>query len=498
LKEAVKIIKKLQDNGFYALIVGGAVRDSVMGVEPKDYDISTNALPEDIKKLFKNTRAIGEAYGVMLVNNDYEISTMRSDIHNPNAFSVELLDSGTHTLEELIEKDSSRRDLSCNSIYYDPITDKYYDPLGGVEAIKNRDLSFVGETVNRIKEDPVRILRYFRFLFKYNLTPDREDLQIIYNNRELLLEVSKERIFAEMTKLLLALNVWDKEYFVDLFIMLEPIFPNIALFNSTQQSPIQHPEGGVLVHTFYALKALRVKTPVTVWSTFCHDLGKVKDTKIDENGKITSHGHDATGAIMAEELLRDLKCSNKFISEVSYIVANHMRIKWASNMKKAKVIALIKNEYYENLKEVSVSDSMGAKGNLDWFHWINEFEKNLVIPREQVIKPLVTGRDLIERGMNPGPEFKSILEKAYDKQLEDELLTKDTIMLDLFEDLWYTSKKKKGDNMEREFDEDELDTLESDIMYRIDTELRSMLLESKEAFLESLIGTLEQTKEDLD
>jgi putative nucleotidyltransferase with HDIG domain len=433
LQEATKIIKTLQGAGHYALIVGGYNRDVFIGVKPKDIDLVTSATPDQVEALFEDTFPKGKAFGVIVVNKDYEICTFREDDYNSKEFKVELLDPKTHTLEELISKDSFKRDLSINSIYYDPIADKYYDPQNGRHDIKEGVIRFVGDMNIRLEEDPVRLLRFFRFGIKYaHMNLNWEDYDLTGDKGYLLKRVSKERIFEEMTKILMNLNTWNYGDFKDVLYALKEILPDLYEMVNVRQPPLHHSEGNVGIHTFYALKSLRVKTPVTVWSTLLHDLGKVKDTKIAEDGKITSHGHDATGAIMAEELLRDLKCSNKFIEEVCYIVKNHMRIKESPKMKKSKVIKLVKNEYYENLLEVSCSDSMGAKGDITWHTWLREFEKSDRCPDGPLVKPLVTGRDLIDKGMEPGVSFKILLKKAFDLQLESELLTKQEIMLALF------------------------------------------------------------------
>lgn len=429
MEEAVKIIKKLQKHGHYALLVGGCVRDSLMGVKPKDYDIVSSALPEQVEALFKNTLPVGKQFGVIIVNNDYEVATFRQDRYKGTELTVDLLCPKTHSLEELILKDAHKRDLTINSCYYDPISDKQYDPVGGANDLKLRQLYFVGDTQERIKEDPIRILRFIRFMVKYpHLKPDAQDIATIESNFKLLSDVSKERIFTEMTKILMNFNSWDTDTFELLLWLVQDVMNPVFEVCNVFQSPIHHPEGILSTHTFHALKALRVKTPETVWATFLHDLGKVTETKYEEDGRITAHGHDASGAVISEELLRELKCSNKFIDEVVYIVKNHMRIKETPMMKKAKVIKLIKNKYYRNLLEVSCADSMGAKGNINWYHWIQDFELSDKCPKGDMIVPLVTGKDLISLGFSPGEHFKKLLSFCLDLQLEDKTKTKHELL----------------------------------------------------------------------
>lgn len=434
MKGAIEIIKTLQNNGHHALLVGGCVRDKIMGVVPHDYDIVTSAFPEQVEALFEDTKPIGKCFGVILVNHDYEVATFRVDRYvEDNKLSVTLLRHNRHSLEELVKLDSNKRDLKINSCYYDPISDKYYDPQEGVKSIKNKDLSFVGRMHKRIQEDPIRLLRALRFAVTYNWEVDERITDI-----DLIMEINdipKERIYTEVTKILMNMNTWDIDLFSDLLSILGfDLFPQLESWWMIEQPPQHHTEGSLLHHTFYALKALRVKTPVTVWATLLHDVGKVTETKIDTEGKITSHGHDEAGAIIAEKMLKDLKCSNKFIDEVVYIIRNHMRIKLAPTMKKAKTIKLIKNNYYENLLEVSCADSMGAKGNIDWYHWIKEFALSDNNPKEDKITPLVTGKDLIELGFEPGETFKVLLGICLDNQLNDHNLTKEDIIQEMLEE----------------------------------------------------------------
>jgi len=412
---AITIISKLQKHGFDALLVGGCVRDKVLNTTPKDYDIVTSALPDQVEELFQHTLPIGKAYGVILVDNLYEVTTFRKDV---DSTTVDFL-SGQ--LDHILLEDAHRRDLTINAIYYDPISDKLYDPVGGISHLQNQPtVQFIGSMEDRIQEDPIRLLRAYRFILKYNA----QNLPHLVDYGYLLASVSKERVFSELTKCLIHMTSWNYSVFQDLVHVLHYVSP-ILVVQPTIQSPVWHPEGDVLKHTFGTLKNLRTVTEVTVMAAYLHDIGKSTCTQI-VNNKITAKGHEHQSAIDADKALRQLKCSNKFIDEVVYIVKNHMRIKHVKEMKRSKVIALMNHEYFETLKEVSCADSMSASGKLDWWHFLNEFD----LPNKEESARIVTGQDLIATGFTAGPQFKDLLDEAYSLQ-HDSDLDKMEILLEL-------------------------------------------------------------------
>lgn len=429
LEKAIEIIRTLQQHGNHALLVGGCVRDQLLGRDPKDFDIVTSSTPEEVQMIFKDTIPVGEQFGVVVVNKDFEVATFRMDDYNSNSFNVELLNARKHSLEEMIEKDSSRRDLTLNSSYYDPIEDKYYDPQNGIKDLEEGIIRFVGDVRDRIKEDPIRILRFFRFVARYpHMDAYWGDFDIIEHGGHFLKDVSVERIFQELTKILLEFPKVALTDFQVLLWCLKDIIPELYAMMSTHQNRQWHPESDVGTHTYQTLKSLRIVNEVTVWASLLHDVGKVRTTRIDENGKITSHCHEHVGAEMAEEILRRLHCSNKFIKDVCFIVKQHMRIKGVARMRSGKVHQLMMEENYDLLKEVSCADSMGAIGALEWFHWLNDFEKKSHHKKGVKLKKLIQGVDLIDKGLQPGPHFKDLLQEAYNLQLENPEYSKEDIM----------------------------------------------------------------------
>jgi len=426
---ALEIVTILQNNGFYALFVGGCVRDSLLGLEPKDYDIVTSASPEQVESLFINTISVGKAFGVIVVDCHYEVATFRLDNYTKtNDLTVKLLNNKDYSLEYLVQLDSSKRDLTCNAIYFDPVSAEYYNPQGGIEDLSNRKLRFVGDLEERCIEDPIRILRFFRFAIQYNLYQSSEELKLVSGLGHLLLNVSKERIFKELTKILYSINPSSRGISLELPHILNIILPELSVMKSTSQNPKHHPEGNVWNHTVLALEFLNVRTPETLWAALLHDVGKIYTTR-GYGDNITSYDHETAGSVEAERILKMFKCSNKLIKEVSYLVQNHMRIKACREMKVAKVARLVLNEYFNNLKEVSLADSLAGKGDITWWSWLTSFEERT--PYKNTVTPLVTGHDLILAGKQPNESFKGLLKKAFDIQLEYPTKSKEVILKEL-------------------------------------------------------------------
>ncbi len=436
-ENAIKVVRRIQDAGHHALFVGGCVRDRLMGYVPHDYDIMTSMLPEQVETLFKHTTAAGKHFAVIIVDGDYEVATARIDHYKGTELTVAILDPKTHTLEELVSKDSQKRDFTCNSCYEDPLTGKIYDPVGGIQDIKDNVLRFVGDPVKRIEEDPIRMLRFYRFAFKYGMTTDDlSRLACPYKSQEIK-RVSMERVYKEATKALLHVR-HDYELFSDFVGVLAELFPCLDALCRTPQSPIWHPEGNVEKHTFGTLQQLRLRTDVTVWGAFLHDLGKVKSTTKDDEGRIRANGHDAVGVEMAEVLLDDLKVPNALKDAVLFIIGKHMIIKRAPEMKKAKVIKLIKHKHFETLMEVSMADDQSSVGWTDWYFWLRAFMASDKCPDESVVKPLITGGDLHANGFKHGKDgvnFKEILDKAYEIQLNNLDKEASAILVEVLDEL---------------------------------------------------------------
>src|SRR6056297_456790 len=307
INKAYEIVVKLTLFGHEAYFVGGAVRDILMDKDPSDIDIATSATPQEVNDAFENVKFVGESFGVSLVTIEgetFEVATFRSekdyeDGRHPN--DVKLVKD--------IFSDSSRRDLTINSIYLNPINNKIVDLFEGQKDIKNKRIKFVGNPLKRIKEDNLRILRAIRFASTMNFELIYEDMEAIRRNAFLIKNVSNERIKMEFDK---AFSKGNPARFISLLWssgVLEQILPEVSELQTIEQSPKWHPEGDVLTHTIKTLKLLKDESVILKWAALFHDLGKVSTT-VEEDAGITSKGHEKESITIAQSIMERLKFSN--------------------------------------------------------------------------------------------------------------------------------------------------------------------------------------------
>ncbi len=419
-KSAIEVIKHLQDHGYEAVFAGGCVRDHMMGRVPNDYDIATNARPQDVENIFGNTLPIGKSFGVIQVkhnNYTFEVATFRTDSELSDGRRPDSVEFST------MQEDAARRDFTINAMFYDPIKEYTYDFYGGTKDIEDRLIRFVGSPRTRIEEDKLRILRAVRFSLTLNFNMDPTTLHIITCYSELVKEVSAERIRDEINKMLthspsITLHMLNSAG------LLEHILPEIKALEKVAQSPNHHPEGNAFAHIYKCLSIAPGLHLDVKWAILLHDVGKSKTMTVGDDGIIHFYKHHEVGAPIAEEILKRLKFSNKFIEKVVWLVRNHMKLHFAPNMKKSKLKRLLGEKWIDELIVLHYADKMGSNRNLDTINFISRAQKT--IPIEE-IKPekLINGDDLISLGFKAGRIFKEILEYIEELQLEGELSTKE-------------------------------------------------------------------------
>ena len=311
-------LENLKGSGFQAHVVGGCVRDMIMGKTPADYDITTNALPMQIEDCFKDYRVIesGIKHGTVTVvigGENVEITTYRVDgeyIDNRRPQNVNFTSS--------INDDLARRDFTMNAICYNP-HEGTIDPFGGEEDIKKGIIRCVGNPDKRFNEDGLRILRALRFAAKTGFEIEGETARSIKKNKDLIKNLSAERIFAELKKLLcgdFAHEIIDG--YKDVFAVFIPeIVPMIGFKQNTKYHYLD-----VFAHTMEALKNCE-KSEVLRLAIFLHDIGKPMSFTQDEKGISHFKGHGKIGAEMAEKILRRLKADNMTTEKVCKLIRLH-------------------------------------------------------------------------------------------------------------------------------------------------------------------------------
>jgi putative nucleotidyltransferase with HDIG domain len=416
---AVNIVRQLQVAGFAAFWVGGCVRDFLLGREPQDFDIATDAKPEQVEKLFTKTIPVGKKFGVMVVVEDkhqFQVATFRAEADYQDGRRPEKIEFAN------AEADASRRDFTVNGLFYDPITEKTHDWVGGEKDLRTKIIRTIGKPEERFAEDHLRLLRAVRFAAQLGFEIEPETFSAIKSLAPKIKIISAERVRDELLKLFSPPHAARGLVLLRESGLLEHILPELAATIDCEQSPDFHPEGSVFNHICLMLEKLPSDSnELLPWTVLLHDIAKpVTAERNAATGKIHFYGHEKVGAAMAERILRRLKFPNKQIEEIVACVLHHMQFKDVKQMRKATLRRLLLRETFPLELELHKLDCLGSHGDLELYDFLiqqaEEFKKQPTIR-----PPLLTGKDLIALGMKPGKELGALLAEIREKQLADEL-----------------------------------------------------------------------------
>jgi len=419
---ALSILKQIRSAGFTALFAGGAVRDKLLDRTPKDYDIATNTLPEQIEELFDKTVAVGKAFGViMVVQNgiETEVATFREDAGYQDGRRPD----SVHFCGA--EEDAKRRDFTVNGMFYDPIEDEVIDYVGGKADLEKKIIRAIGDPEKRFAEDHLRMLRAVRFAHTLGFTIDPATRAAIQNHAADLAKISVERIENEFSRTLVeSIKPGDAlRDLVDLGLM-EHIIPEALPMIGQEQPPEYHPEGDVFEHTVLMLNLMNNPDRPLAYTVLLHDIGK-PDTAFQAEDRLRFHGHDKKSADMAEEILRRLKLPTKEIKQIVKAIAGHMRFKDVPKMNKSTLRKLMGADTFDLELELHRVDCEGSHGLLDNYDFLlqkaDELANEPVLPERWI-----SGKDLCDLGVEPGPRIGELLKLAYDAQLEGRFEDRET------------------------------------------------------------------------
>ena len=418
---AESIHRKLREAGHLAYFVGGCVRDILLGREPADYDIATNATPDRVEQLFPNSLAVGAKFGVIVVTDDsggshlqVEVATFRSDMGYSDGRHP---DSVMYTKSP--EEDVKRRDFTINALLLDPATEEVLDFVGGRDDIRAGIVRAIGRPVDRFSEDKLRMVRAVRFAARFKYAIEGKTFSAIQTLAPQIHQVSPERLRDELTKLLTEGAARRAFELLDETRLLLQLLPEIARMKGVEQPPEYHPEGDVWTHTLMMIDRLPAGcSPTLAWGVLLHDVGKPA-TFTPPSGptdRIRFNEHAEVGTRMAEEICRRLRFSNDDTAQIAALVANHMRFKDAPRMKPATLKRFIRLSRFQEHLELDRLDCLSSHGNLGNYEFVRRFLAET--PPDEVRPPrLLGGDDLIALGLKPGPHFKSILEQVEEAQL---------------------------------------------------------------------------------
>ncbi len=462
-------METLRAKGYEAYLAGGCVRDLLLGCEPADYDVATSATPDVVLDLFPRTFAVGAHFGVVLVAPEAEnvgfiteVATFRSD----GAYS-----DGRHPdavrYTKSAEEDVRRRDFTINGLLLDvaklrrkdagpstrplrglaqddnsegmpsglraavkdtsrgmssALRTAVIDHVGGVADLAAGVVRAIGRPELRFEEDRLRMLRAVRFAARFGFEIERETMLAIRSLAPRIDAVSKERVRDELTKMLTEGHARRAVELLDETGLLEHVLPEIARMKGVEQPPQYHPEGDVWVHTLMLLEQLEPGCSMTLaWGALLHDVGKPPTFKRAPD-RIRFDGHAEMGVAMGAEICRRFRFSNDETRQILALIENHMRFMDAQRMKESTLKRFFRLERFEEHLALHRMDCVAGSGFLD--HWNFVRERFSTMPEETVRpRPLITGRELVAAGYEPGAGFREMLRAAEDAQLEGTVTT---------------------------------------------------------------------------
>jgi poly(A) polymerase len=452
---AISIVKTLRERQHQAYLAGGCVRDLLLGREPDDYDVATDATPDEVMQIFPDTYAVGAQFGVVLVplpesertgpnlrrgwdaadsgsgsadaaatalghqhKASVEVATFRHDI----AYS-----DGRHPDEVRFSRDPredvERRDFTINGMLLDPLNNEVLDFVGGRSDLEAKLIRAIGNPELRFAEDKLRMLRGVRFAARFEYSIAVDTFAAIKRLAAETRQVSRERVRDELTRMLIEGHARRAFELLDSSGLLVEVLPEISAMKGVEQPPEFHPEGDVFVHTLLLLEKLPRPCPVTLaWGALLHDVGKPPTFRRAPD-RIRFDDHVNVGVRVAEEICRRLRFSNTDTGQILALVGNHMRFVDVERMKPSTFKKFIRLPHFDQHLELHRLDCESSHRSLKLYDFTRDQMAEL--PAESVHpKPLVSGDDLIAEGYEPGPQFKQILAAVEDAQLDGKLASK--------------------------------------------------------------------------
>lgn len=431
---SLEIIEDLKKAGYEAYWAGGCVRDMLLGIQPKDFDIVTSAKPDDIERILEHTIPIGKQFGVILAiknGHHFEIATFRSDAgysdgRRPDA--VEFTNA---------KEDALRRDFTINAMFYDPSTDQVMDYVDGQKDMRDRLVRFIGNPEERIKEDHLRILRAVRFRNAFDFQYHPETYQSIKKHVNLIKSISPNRIADELNKMIMSKN--PARAFEELFEIgaLQIIIPELCNLKGLAQPLMYHQEGDVWDHSMKALSSLtdedadpdplpaEAPSLALKWATILHDIGKY-ETFAQDHERIRYNHHAEAGSEIAKKILTRLNFPNKIIDRVYWLIRHHMMIVPLVEMPDGRRRHWFLEPGFEELLELNRADSVGTLPfDIGLYEKLKLLYRHEIAKLKLMPKNLLSGEEIMKICNLPeGQKVGEIVKELRDLQLSHELKTK--------------------------------------------------------------------------
>lgn len=422
---ANRICRTLRENGHQAYLVGGCVRDLLLGREPADFDVATDATPEHVQRLFPRSLTVGAQFGVVVVTAEsaqVEVATFRSDVGYSDGRHPDRVEYSQRP-----EDDVSRRDFTINALLMDPETSEVLDFVGGREDLRAGIIRAIGDPVQRFQEDKLRMMRAVRFAARFHYAIDGPTFSAIEALAEGIRQVSAERVRDELTKMLTEGAAREAFELLDNTRLLIHVLPELSRMKGVEQPPQFHPEGDVWIHTLLMIEQLKPRcSPTLAWGVLLHDVGKPPTFKppAGPEGRIRFDEHVEVGTQMAIEICRRLRFSNDDTDQIAALVANHLRFKDVPQMKQSTLKRFVRLNRFEEHLELHRLDCLASHGHLENYEFMRHF---LAETKPEEVRParILTGDDLKELGFRPGPPYKEILDAVEEAQLNGKISTRE-------------------------------------------------------------------------
>jgi poly(A) polymerase len=416
------VAARLAEKGYTAYLAGGCVRDRLLGREPKDYDIATDAPAETVQQVFPRTVPVGVQFGVVMVlwdGHPVEVATFRADASYRD---------GRHPSSVRFsspQEDAQRRDFTINGMFLDPANERVIDYVGGQADLHARIIRAIGRPHARFAEDRLRMLRAVRFAAQLGFAIDAPTLAAIQELAPTIPDIAWERVGDEIVRILAESDAGSARRgfeLLDASGLLAVVLPEVAALKGVEQSPDYHPEGDVFVHTLGLLQQLEHPTETLALGALLHDIAKPR-CAVRTAARITFYGHCEVGADMAVEVCQRLRRSRETWERVEYLVRNHLRLLNAPEMRLSTLKRFLGEDGIDELLELARLDALASNKDLTYYDFCRRRQHEL---KEEIKPPpLLRGNDLIALGLHPGPQFGHLLQAVVDAQLDGTLQTRE-------------------------------------------------------------------------
>jgi poly(A) polymerase len=421
---ALEIVRRLREAGYQSLWAGGSVRDLILGQTPADYDVATDATPEQVMALLPyRAVTVGISFGVVRVRAprhagiEVEVATFRSDGAYLDGRRPE---SVVFSSPEL---DAARRDFTINGMFLDPLSGELIDYVGGHADLLGHVLRAIGDPVARFREDKLRLLRAIRLAPRFQLEIEPATRSALESMTAEVVAVSPERIAQELRRILVhPTRAQAMNLALETGLLAAILPPLVAMKGLFQGKPMQ-PEGDLWEHTMLVLGLLPPEPSFPLaFAALLHDAGK-PSTRVFYQGRYSFHNHEQAGARIADRFGRALRLSNAERDRITWLVANHQYLGEAKKLRESKLKRMLAEPGIDELLALHRADASASTGDTQHVDYCEYYRK--VQPAGPLNPPpLITGHDLVRHGLAPGPQFASILEQIREAQLDGQVQSK--------------------------------------------------------------------------